>query len=173
VCSSDLLQHPRLRGGSARRARQHSGRPGRRARVRACRPVQPGAPSRARHPRPDFACPRQRRNLLLYPAGHPDRASDRPSRPRRLPLNVNTAIFVAVVALALLISRRGEGRPWRMPQFWALVLLLLLAPKISDNISVLTPVMIGVMLGAGWNIIGGYTGYASFGQVAFFGLGGY
>lgn len=30
-----------------------------------------------------------------------------------------------------------------------------------------------VALAQSWNLIGGYTGYASFGQVAFFGLGGY
>jgi branched-chain amino acid transport system permease protein len=30
-----------------------------------------------------------------------------------------------------------------------------------------------VALAQSWNVIGGYTGYASFGQVAFFGIGGY
>ena len=37
----------------------------------------------------------------------------------------------------------------------------------------LTSVFMFVALAQGWNIIGGYTGYASFGQVAFFGLGAY
>jgi len=37
----------------------------------------------------------------------------------------------------------------------------------------LTSVFLFVALAQGWNIIGGYTGYASFGQVAFFGLGAY
>jgi branched-chain amino acid transport system permease protein len=37
----------------------------------------------------------------------------------------------------------------------------------------LTAVFLFVALAQGWNIIGGYTGYASFGQVAFFGLGAY
>jgi branched-chain amino acid transport system permease protein len=34
-------------------------------------------------------------------------------------------------------------------------------------------VLMFVGLAAAWNLIGGYTGYASFGQVGFFGLGGY
>jgi branched-chain amino acid transport system permease protein len=37
----------------------------------------------------------------------------------------------------------------------------------------LTSVFMFVALAQAWNIIGGYTGYASFGQVAFFGLGAY
>jgi branched-chain amino acid transport system permease protein len=36
-----------------------------------------------------------------------------------------------------------------------------------------TTVLMFVGLAAAWNLIGGYTGYASFGQVGFFGLGGY
>ena len=37
----------------------------------------------------------------------------------------------------------------------------------------LTAVFLFVALAQAWNIIGGYTGYASFGQVAFFGIGAY
>jgi branched-chain amino acid transport system permease protein len=37
----------------------------------------------------------------------------------------------------------------------------------------LTAVFLFVALAQAWNIIGGYTGYASFGQVVFFGLGAY
>ena len=37
----------------------------------------------------------------------------------------------------------------------------------------LTSVFLFVALAQAWNIIGGFTGYASFGQVAFFGLGAY
>lgn len=36
-----------------------------------------------------------------------------------------------------------------------------------------TTVFMFVGLAAAWNLLGGYTGYASFGQVGFFGLGGY
>jgi branched-chain amino acid transport system permease protein len=38
---------------------------------------------------------------------------------------------------------------------------------------VLSLVFMFVALAQGWNIIGGFTGYASFGQVAFFGIGAY
>jgi branched-chain amino acid transport system permease protein len=37
----------------------------------------------------------------------------------------------------------------------------------------LTTVFMFIALAQAWNVIGGYTGYASFGQVAFFGLGAY
>jgi branched-chain amino acid transport system permease protein len=36
-----------------------------------------------------------------------------------------------------------------------------------------TTVLMYVALASAWNLIGGYTGYASFGHVGFFGLGGY
>jgi branched-chain amino acid transport system permease protein len=87
-------------------------------------------------------------------------------------VNVNTLIFLAVVCLGLLIVRRSTGNAGRAALV-ALAVLLLIAPQISDNLSVLIPVYIGLLLGAGWNIIGGYAGYASFGQVAFFGVGAY
>lgn len=88
-------------------------------------------------------------------------------------MNANTWIFVAVVILALLVARRTPSRIQRLVPLVALLVLLFAAPRLSDNLSVLTPVFIGAMLGAGWNIIGGYTGYGSFGQVAFFGAGAY
>ena len=43
----------------------------------------------------------------------------------------------------------------------------------TDQERVATAVLMYVVLAQSWNLIGGYTGYASFGQVAFFGLGGY
>src|SRR4051794_21458159 len=88
-------------------------------------------------------------------------------------MNVNTAIFVVVVCLGLALSRDKAPTAQRLVAIAVLAIVLVLAPQYSDNISVKTPVLIGVLLGAGWNIIGGYAGYASFGQVAFFGLGAY
>ena len=88
-------------------------------------------------------------------------------------MNVNTVIFAAVVALGLLTARRTP-RAWeRLVPLALLATLLLMAPRFSDNLAVLTPVFIGALLGLGWNLIGGYTGYGSFGQVAFFGIGAY
>ena len=88
-------------------------------------------------------------------------------------MNANTGIFISVVVLGLLVARRTPEHWQRLVPLAALVGLLILAPLVSDNLAVLTPVYIGAMLGAGWNIIGGYAGYGSFGQVAFFGFGAY
>jgi branched-chain amino acid transport system permease protein len=55
------------------------------------------------------------------------------------------------------------------------VVAALAAPAVSDDASLRT--LSGVFMFAGlasaWNIIGGFAGYASFGNVVFFGLGGY
>jgi branched-chain amino acid transport system permease protein len=85
----------------------------------------------------------------------------------------NSYLFTAVVILGLLAARRTSVRWQKAAPLAALAALLIVAPTFSNNLAVLTPVFIAVMLGAGWNIIGGYTGYGSFGQVAFFGAGAY
>jgi branched-chain amino acid transport system permease protein len=41
------------------------------------------------------------------------------------------------------------------------------------QLRMVTAVLMFVALAQAWNIIGGFTGYACFGQVAFFGIGGY
>ena len=48
-------------------------------------------------------------------------------------------------------------------------------PLITDKLwfRIATTVAMFVTLASAWNIIGGLTGYASFGNVAFFGLGAY
>src|SRR5664280_2123659 len=62
---------------------------------------------------------------------------------------------------------------------WALVLgllvICLLAPKlfIPSFLRTLSAVFMFATLAQAWNIIGGFTGYPSFGNVVFFGLGGY
>ncbi len=88
-------------------------------------------------------------------------------------LNANTGIFLATVVLGLLVARPTPARWQRLLPLGLMLLVLIAAPRLSDNLAILTPVFIGVMLGCGWNIIGGYAGYGSFGQVAFFGLGAY
>jgi len=52
---------------------------------------------------------------------------------------------------------------------------LAVLPLAVDNyiLSVLIPLTMFTALGYAWNIISGYTGYLSFGQVTFFGLGAY
>ena len=56
-----------------------------------------------------------------------------------------------------------------------LLLIAIILPFFSNNFIirfVTTIFMFGIMASA-WNIIGGYTGYASFGNVVFFGIGAY
>jgi len=48
-------------------------------------------------------------------------------------------------------------------------------PLLTDKLwfRIATTVLMFVVMASGWNIIGGLTGYASFGNIAFFGLGAY
>ena len=55
-----------------------------------------------------------------------------------------------------------------------LALSALLPPHLNGNwVHVLTLFFMMASLAQAWNLIGGYTGYASFGNVAFFGVGAY
>ena len=51
----------------------------------------------------------------------------------------------------------------------------IILPFITGNYSVrfMTDILLFAIMASAWNIIGGYTGYASFGNVVFFGLGAY
>jgi branched-chain amino acid transport system permease protein len=48
-------------------------------------------------------------------------------------------------------------------------------PLVLDNYTIrtATDILLFAILASSWNIIGGYTGYASFGNIVFFGLGAY
>src|ERR1700693_6537199 len=52
---------------------------------------------------------------------------------------------------------------------------LLLLPRFVSSYKLLTytTVLCLALMAQGWNFIGGYAGYASFGNVAFFGIGAY
>ena len=57
-----------------------------------------------------------------------------------------------------------------------ILILFSLSPFLTSNnflIRFLTDILIFSILASSWNIIGGYTGYASFGNVVFFGIGAY
>lgn len=56
-----------------------------------------------------------------------------------------------------------------------LVVLIIIAPFVLDPfwLRIATGVLMWVGLAVSWNIIGGYTGYVSFGHGAFFGVGAY
>jgi branched-chain amino acid transport system permease protein len=55
------------------------------------------------------------------------------------------------------------------------LLLTVLFPLFSNNFTIRfgTDILMFAIMASAWNIIGGYTGYASFGNVVFFGIGGY
>jgi branched-chain amino acid transport system permease protein len=55
------------------------------------------------------------------------------------------------------------------------LLVLVLIPLASNNFIIRfgTDILMFAILASAWNIIGGYTGYASFGNVVFFGIGAY
>lgn len=54
-------------------------------------------------------------------------------------------------------------------------LLLLIVPKFRSDYELLTYTrfLLLALMAQGWNLIGGFTGYAAFGNVAFFGVGAY
>jgi branched-chain amino acid transport system permease protein len=55
------------------------------------------------------------------------------------------------------------------------LLVLIMVPLMSNNFIIRfgTDILMFAILASAWNIIGGYTGYASFGNVVFFGIGAY
>ena len=86
---------------------------------------------------------------------------------RRLPTSLRRSAFaLAALALAFVIlapltsidAAQQAGLPLLTDKLW---------------FRIATTVLMFVVMASGWNIIGGLTGYASFGNVAFFGLGAY
>ena len=63
--------------------------------------------------------------------------------------------------------------PWAAGAVVVLACLGLQTQLYSGQERTVTTIFMFVALAQAWNIIGGFTGYASFGQVVFFGLGGY
>ena len=83
-------------------------------------------------------------------------------------------LLILAVALILSLVVAGRSAVWlRRGVLGALIGLALAAPLLTPNPLTLAAVAIAGAAAVGWNIIGGFTGYAAFGQAAFFGLGGY
>jgi branched-chain amino acid transport system permease protein len=89
------------------------------------------------------------------------------AREDRLPPRLRRSIFaVTMVALAYVIlapltsidAAQQAGLPLLTDKVW---------------FRIVTTVLMFVVLASAWNIVGGLTGYASFGNIAFFGLGAY
>ncbi|MHB1172560.1 MAG: branched-chain amino acid ABC transporter permease [Lacisediminihabitans sp.] len=64
-------------------------------------------------------------------------------------------------------------RPWVLGLVALLAALGLQGQLYSGQERTVATIFMFVALAQGWNIIGGFAGYASFGQVVFFGVGGY
>jgi branched-chain amino acid transport system permease protein len=66
-------------------------------------------------------------------------------------------------------------KPWRIALIVAALLLLAGVPWYGSDVLIQFGIdaLLLAVLAQGWNIIGGYTGYASFGNSVFYGLGGY
>jgi len=99
--------------------------------------------------------PANENDAAAPPAGGRARTSAVAARPRvvseRTQFALQAALLVVLLALGLLIAAQGNGYTAQL----------------------LFNVALSVLLASGWNVIGGMTGYVSFGQVSFFGLGAY
>ena len=84
----------------------------------------------------------------------------RPGWRRRVGLVVAALalVFVVLAPLTSIDAAQQAGLPLLTDKLW---------------FRIATTVAMFVVLASGWNIIGGLTGYASFGNIAFFGLGAY
>jgi branched-chain amino acid transport system permease protein len=71
------------------------------------------------------------------------------------------------------LSRRGEWTPWLLLALLLLAMLGLQSQLYVGQERTVSAIFMFIALAQGWNLIGGFTGYASFGQVVFFGIGGY
>jgi branched-chain amino acid transport system permease protein len=86
---------------------------------------------------------------------------------------VNLAILGAGIVLASLAARPRSSIRLRRAAIALLGTLLLVAPLFSSSTSILFDALTAMCIAYGWNFIGGYTGYASFGNVAYLGLGAF
>jgi branched-chain amino acid transport system permease protein len=86
---------------------------------------------------------------------------------------------VSIAATAAALRRVGMGGITGSPVAFAIVLgvmaLLLAVPLLHNGSieSVFRNILMYAAMAYGWNLIGGYTGYVSFGNVTFFGIGAY
>jgi branched-chain amino acid transport system permease protein len=86
---------------------------------------------------------------------------------------VNLAILVGGAALAILAADPRRSTMERRVLTGALFAMLLVAPFLSNTTSILFDALTAMCIAYGWNVIGGYTGYAAFGNVAYLGLGAF
>ncbi len=86
---------------------------------------------------------------------------------------MNLLILVLGTALAIVAARPRNAARVRNGATVALFGLMVIAPFISNSTSILFDALTAMCIAYGWNVIGGFTGYAAFGNVAYLGLGAF
>ena len=86
---------------------------------------------------------------------------------------MNLAIFAVGLILAVLAARPRSPKAVRWAATACLFGIMLAAPALSSSTSILFDALTAMCVAYGWNVIGGYTGYAAFGNVAYLGLGAF
>jgi branched-chain amino acid transport system permease protein len=86
---------------------------------------------------------------------------------------MNLLVFAVGTALAILAARPSSSPALRRTATVALFALMVIAPIVSSSTAILFDAMTAMCIAYGWNIIGGFTGYAAFGNVAYLGLGAF
>jgi branched-chain amino acid transport system permease protein len=86
---------------------------------------------------------------------------------------MNLLILVVGTALAIVAARPRGPASVRTGATSALFALMAIAPFISTTTSILFDALTAMCIAYGWNVIGGFTGYAAFGNVAYLGLGAF
>lgn len=86
---------------------------------------------------------------------------------------MNLVIFVVGTVLAVVAARPLAPPIARRAATAALIVLLVAAPLLTSSTSILLDALTAMCIAYGWNIIGGFTGYAAFGNVAYLGLGAF
>jgi branched-chain amino acid transport system permease protein len=86
---------------------------------------------------------------------------------------MNLAIFIVGIVLAIVAARPRSPASLRWAATLALFVMVAVAPWLSGSTSILFDALTAACIAYGWNVIGGYTGYAAFGNVAYLGLGAF
>src|SRR5437763_14057574 len=86
---------------------------------------------------------------------------------------MNLAILVVGTALAILAARSQSPPSVRRGATALLFVVLVAAPFVTPATSLLFDALTAMTIAYGWTVIGGYTGYAAFGNGAYLGLGAF
>jgi branched-chain amino acid transport system permease protein len=86
---------------------------------------------------------------------------------------VNLAILLVGTALGIVAGRPATPPTVRRAATGLLFGMMIVAPLATSTTSILFDALTAMAIAYGWNVIGGYTGYAAFGNVAYLGLGAF